>query len=96
MSKFMIGRLCASRGVADCMAENRGFERFVQDSLARYFQCDWGETTAADKRSNDEAVTVGDERILAAYHYPGRSDLKIWIITEADRSATTVIFPSEY
>ena len=96
MRRFIIGRLCASRGVADYMAENRSFARFVQDSLTRYFQCDWGEMTASDKRSNDEAVKAGDERILAAYNYPGHNDRKIWIITEADRSATTVIFPSEY
>lgn len=42
--------------------------------------------------SNNEAVKNG-ERILAAYMY---GDTKIWIITEWDRSATTILFPEEY
>ncbi|MDE6020535.1 MAG: hypothetical protein K2H01_06040 [Ruminococcus sp.] len=47
-----------------------------------------------DKALNDAAVKNGDERIFAAYiDSTGR---KIWIITEWDRSATTILFPSEY
>ena len=97
MAKFSCGMLCASRGVADTMAENPAFAQFVNHSLARYLRGDWGEMSASDKQSNDEAISSsGDLRIFAAYEYPGRKELKIWIITEADRSATTVIFPSEY
>ena len=52
--------------------------------------------TESDKRQNDEAVRNGDDRILAAYTHPEHPDWKIWIITEYDRSATTLLFPDEY
>jgi len=96
MAKFSLGMLCASRGVADIMADNPTFTQFVYRSLARYQQGDWGEMSASDKHSNDNAVKYGDLRIFAAYEYAEQPDRKIWIITEADRSATTVLFPSEY
>lgn len=96
MAKFSFGALCATRGVADIMADNPAFAQFVNRSLARYLQGDWGEMSTSDKRGNDEAVGTGDLRIFAAYENTGREDWKIWIITEADRSVTTVLFPSEY
>lgn len=96
MQSFPFGRLCASRGVADTAAEYPAFDNFIWKSLRRYRLGDWGEMADADKRANDEAVVNGDLRIFAAYQYAGRMDWKIWIITEADRSATTVLFPDEY
>ena len=96
MSNFSLGNLYASRSVASEAAENRDFENFIWRSLDRYRQSDWGDLSAADKRANDLAVQQGDLRILAAYEYKAQPNLKIWIITEADRSATTVIFPYEY
>lgn len=96
MSKFLLGNLCASRSVADTAAENPAFNAFLWRSLARYRQGDWGEMSDADKYRNDEAINNGDLRIFAAYEYAGQKEWKIWIITEADRSATTVIFPNEY
>lgn len=71
-----------------------GFKRFVFQSLERFRQCDWGDTCDEDKKANDRAVKVG-ERILAVYTYPKTGE-KIWIITEWDRSYTTVLFPDEY
>lgn len=96
MSNFSLGKLCATRLVANTAAENRAFENFIWHSLNRYRQGDWGDLSAVDKRANDLAVQQGDLRILAAYDYEAQPDLKIWIITEADRSYTTVIFPFEY
>lgn len=96
MAKFPLGMLCASKGVANIMADNPTFTRFVYRSLARYQQGDWGEMSASDKHSNNDAVKCGDLRIFAAYEYAEQPDWKIWIITEADGSATTVLFPSEY
>ena len=96
MAKFQLGRLCATRGVADTMNEQPGFAQFVHQSLARYIAGDWGNLTQPDKAMNDEAVRRGDERILAAYEHTGQPARRIWIITEADRSATTVLFPDEY
>lgn len=93
---FPLGRVCATRGVARDMERDAAFARFVADSLARYRRCDWGDVSATDGRANDRAVECGGERILAAYRYPGREGWKIWILTEADRSVTTVLYPEEY
>lgn len=66
--------------------------------LARHAQGDWGdELDAFDKRQNDLAVKEG-YRILSAYNVPignGETE-RIWIITESDRSATSILLPSEY
>lgn len=75
--------------------EDRGFSAFVDQSMARYVQCDWGDTCEEDWQSNDDAVKEGD-RILAEYREPNHPDWRIWIITEWDRSATTILFPDEY
>lgn len=93
---FPLGMVCATRGVAHGMERDTGFARFVADSLARYRCGDWGSVSAADGKANDRAAKRGGERILAAYQYPGREGWKIWILTEADRSATTVLYPEEY
>ncbi|MCB8980590.1 MAG: plasmid related protein [Ardenticatenaceae bacterium] len=65
--------------------------------LARHAQGDWGDDLDSfDERQNDTAVKEG-YRILSAYTVPaGDETERIWIITEADRSATTVLLPSEY
>jgi hypothetical protein len=62
--------------------------------LCRHSSGDWGVLDAEDKVANDDAVLFGG-RILSAYELP-MTDVKIWIITEADRSATTILLPSEY
>lgn len=91
--KFKLGCLVATRGVADLIDSSPSFAEFVSASLKRYSDCDWGEMTEDDIAMNNHAVKSGDERIHAAYEYP---EGKIWIITEWDRSVTTVLFPSEY
>ena len=93
---FPLGRVCATRGVAHDMERDAAFARFVAGSLARYRCCDWGDVSAADGKANSGGVECGGERILAAYRYPGREGRRIWILTEADRSVTTVLYPEEY
>ena len=60
-------------------------------ALGRHLKCDWGEV--AEKDMNDAAVNNGD-RIFSAYR--DRNGKKFWIITEANRSATTVLLPEDY
>ena len=96
MSNFLLGNLCASHLVASKAAENRAFENFIWQAVDRYRQGDWGDLPASDKRANDLAVQQGGRRIFAVYVYEAQPNLNIWIITEADRSTTTVIFPDEY
>lgn len=93
--KFKTGEIVTTCGVYDLMDMEPEFRDFVLHSFARHFMCDWGEIAPKDKRRNDEAVLNGD-RILSAYNYPDHEDWKIWIITEWDRSATTILFPHEY
>lgn len=65
--------------------------------LARHAQADWGDLDSFDKRQNDIAVKEG-YRILSAYNMPlgnGQTE-RIWIISEADRSVTTILLPEEY
>ena len=54
---------------------------------------DWGDTDTEDRERNDKALVEG-ERLLSIYHTD--AGLKFWIITEADRSVTTVLLPEDY
>ncbi len=92
---FALGQLAMTRGVADLTEEDHGFSAFVERSMARYIRCDWGDTCAEDQESNNDAVAHGD-RILAEYREKDHPDWRIWIITEWDRSVTTILFPDEY
>ena len=62
-------------------------------ALRRHQNCDWGDVCPQDKWSNDKAVKTGD-RLLSVYH--SKDGIKFWIITEWDRSATTVLLPEDY
>jgi len=89
--RFSLGRLVQTRGVAYKARENDEFAREIRDALREYQRGDWG--ISKDKRMNDAAVKSGDERIMGVYP---TVEGDIWIITEWDRSVTTVLFPSEY
>ncbi len=91
--QFRLGRTVMTRGVNDLVAENTAFAKFVVESLVRHATGDWGNLSAEDKAENDLSLKQG-LRLLSAYENEGLP--KIWIITEADRSATTVLFPDEY
>ena len=61
--------------------------------LSRHLAGDWGEVDAGDKTANDQAVAAG-ERLLSSYTTTlGES---VWVISEADRSTTTLLLPCEY
>ena len=92
MKIIKIGELVVTRGVAYEMQENSDFEDFVRKSFSRHASGDWGYISEEDKASNDYALDHG-ERLFSAYK---NGDTKIWIITEWDRSATTILFPEEY
>ena len=61
--------------------------------LRRHMSCDWGELSDDDVQENELSLQKGF-RLLSAYQ-TGKGQ-KLWIITEADRSATTLLLPSEY
>lgn len=92
--KFELGRVVCTHDIWDWMNSNADYHAFVEESFAKYINADWGETCKEDADSNDDAVESG-ERILAVYIYEP-TNTTIWIITEWDRSVTTILFPSEY
>ena len=69
---------------------------FLEKYLNRHLRGDWGDLAEEDKNENDLAVKAGDLRIFSAYETDIEGAEKIWIITEADRSATTILLPSDY
>lgn len=89
---FKMGKVVATVGINNQIAENSRFSKDVLKAIKRHRNLDWGEMDAEDKQQNDNAVKE-NLRIFSAYNTcRGR----IWIITEADRSATTILFPDEY
>ena len=91
-----LGQVVATRGVANLMGEDNDFAAFVQRTFLRYLRADWGELCESDRRQNDRALAQGDDRIFASYEQADHPEWKLWIITEWDGSATTVLFPDEY
>ncbi len=105
MPHLKLGRTVTTSGIANAMKENSDFEVFVMDCMNRYTNHDWGELSDSDREANDEALSTGGDRIFAAYDMNkdynvknsyDMSEKSIWIITEWDRSVTTVLFPGEY
>lgn len=92
---FSIGKLYITRGAAVLAEEKPNFGSFLKDCLCRYLACDWGDTCPEDRAANNDALING-ERILAEYQESQHPEWRIWIITEWDRSATTILFPDEY
>lgn len=96
MSKFSLGKLVATKPVSDRMNRDPVFNEFISSILKRYRQGDWGDLPQLDYQMNCRAVKSGG-RILAAYIYSDdESGSMVWIITESDRSVTTILFADEY
>lgn len=87
---FPLGQVVATPGALRVLERA---EQTPAEFLSRHTHGDWGELDEEDKKENDVSVQHG-YRILSAYTTSAGD--KIWIITEADRSATTLLLPSEY
>ena len=61
--------------------------------MGRHAKGDWGEVAEDSKEANDASVKNGGDMILSAYDIGGT---RFWIITEHDRSATTILLPEDY
>ena len=92
MSKFNLGQAVMTRGIANEIEQSKAFAQFVQASFIRHTNGDWGDLGEEDKQANENALE-NEDRIFSAYV---KEDWKIYIITEWDRSYTTILFPSEY
>ncbi|WP_437222619.1 hypothetical protein SH661x_002864 [Planctomicrobium sp. SH661] len=65
----------------------------IQTALTRHFQGDWGDCGPEDAAANDQALQ-STERLFSVYH--SAAGVRFWVITEADRSVTTVLLPDDY
>ncbi len=88
VSLFPLGRIVATPGALEVLAPE---EPLVL--LQRHQSGDWGDVPPGDARENRFSVKHG-YRILSSYETA--SGEKVWIITEADRSSTCILLPSEY
>jgi len=89
-ARFRPGRIVATPASLAAMAEHNYLPLAL---LARHLAGDWGEMTADNARANEDALKCGN-RVLS--NYVIAPDVTIWLITEADRSSTTFLLPSEY
>jgi len=89
--KFSLGQLVATPGSAEAFARN-GQE--PSEFLHRHWRGDWGDLEDPEDIEENELSLVRGYRLLSRYIL--RDDTVIWIITEADRSATTILLPEEY
>lgn len=88
--KFRLGKVIATPGALDAIEESR---QTPFDFLSKHLAGDWGIVDDEDKHANDDALIHG-ERLLSAYLT--NKGVKIWVITEADRSSTCLLLPTEY
>ena len=91
--KFNTGQLVVTRGVNDLMASSNTFANHVYVSVHRHAAGDWGDVCSEDRETNEFALQHS-ERLFSVYK--GKKFATIWIITEWDRSITTVLLPEEY
>jgi len=89
MAPLPLGKVVATPGALKAITEV-GANLF--DYLARHATGDWGELCAFDRRQNEAALRTG-ERVFSSYETPAG---KVWVITEANRSLTTILLPEEY
>lgn len=88
--KFLLGAIVATPGALEAL------ERAGEDParyLARHATGDWGELDERDSKENEFSLQRR-LRLMSAYRL--KDETKIWVITEADRSVTTILLPEEY
>ncbi len=88
--RFPLGQILATPGALEAFSQA---EQLPDEFLARHQVGDWGELEDEDKEENEFSVDR-QLRILSAYTL--NTGTKVWVITEADRSATTILLPEEY
>jgi hypothetical protein len=86
--KFQMGQLLATPGAMSALVAHD-----IAWAIVRHLNGDWGILDEHDRKTNDEALKSGG-RIFSVYL--AQDGTKFWIITECDRSATTVLLPEEY
>ena len=88
VAKFRLGRIVATPNALKSITRND-----ILKAIGRHQSGDWGDLCAEDRKANDDAL-IQHTRILSVYHAANRTTF--WLITEADRSVTTVLLPEDY
>lgn len=91
ITRIPLGQLVMTTSIRDTIRKNESFDLFVRESLHKYMNGDWGTIGEEDKYYNELAAS-NDEQVIGVYKYNG---IDVMIITEGDRSVTTVLFPIE-
>lgn len=85
---FPLGQMVMTPGARDSIPPSE-----MMQALRRHARGDWGDLCHEDRQANNSSLMDGS-RLVSAYH--SQAGKKFWIITEADRSLTTVLLPEEY
>ena len=88
--RFTLGHVVATPGALDALAEAG---QLPQEFLYRHMAGNWDELDEHDQQMNEQALQYGG-RLFSAY--TTKTGVRLWIITESDRSATTILLPAEY
>ncbi|HEY4258306.1 MAG TPA: hypothetical protein VGM66_13920 [Candidatus Udaeobacter sp.] len=86
--KFPLGHIVATPNALNTVPNDE-----ILTALARHVRGDWGTLDPEDWNSNERALS-GEGRLFSAYL--SARNIKFWIITECDRSATTILLPEDY
>lgn len=98
MALFKTGQIVTTNGIARAMMLDQGFLEAVGECLTRHCLGDWGDACEETRQQNDEAIEAEMhgkliDSLFSVYDIDGK---EIFIITEIDRSVTTILFPDEY
>ena len=86
--QFSLGQVVITRSALEVLPNDE-----VMLALSRHAKCDWGDVSAEDGKENELSLKEGF-RLFSVYHTTAK--VKFWIITEADRSSTTILLPDDY
>ena len=88
---FLPGQIVATRGALELLERHR---ECPETFLRRHLEGDWGDLCPEDVEGNTEALKYGF-RVMSSYPLGPRRE-KLWVITESDRSVTTLLLPDDY
>ena len=88
IAKFRLGKIVSTPNALSQLTQED-----ILTGIRRHQAGDWGDVDSHDRQANDRAL-IERTRLLSVYH--AVSGIRFWLITEADRSATTVLLPEDY
>ena len=98
-NKFSLGQVLMTKNIAEFSSQSQNRFLWINTCLSKHQNGNWGDLSKDDIVSNEQALK-SSERLFSAYRIPDELEYphhqKVWIITERDRSVTTVLFPSDY